>query len=61
MEILRFVLIFILLEIPQIIGWIIVRFLTTHKYFWCKKRCRECGCWSCKFYPESEVTYDSKE
>ena len=46
---------FIAVFSAMFLSWLVSHLLCEFKHLWCKKECDKCGCWTCKFYPESEV------
>ena len=32
------------------LAWLICFLLTEYKYLWCKRNCKKCGNWQCKFF-----------
>lgn len=52
---------FVIVILPEVISWIIVRFLTTNKYYWCKGKCNKCYNWQCKKFRLNGKTEEASE
>ncbi len=42
--------VYVLVFIGSLLSWTVCHLLCEFKYFWCKRNCKRCGNWQCKYF-----------